>query len=192
MYTSTITIRFFVLSLSTLIFAGCSAPKGTSLQEKRDYSLSMLDESLEMLYAEKPEQREVIANAAGYGAFSNFGMHIFVLATGNGFGVVVDNANDDRTYMRMTEVGAGIGLGVKGFRAVFVFYDRETLQKFIESGWEFGAEADAAAKAGDSGGAVAAAGTASKGMDIYQFTENGLALQATVSGTKYWKDKELN
>lgn len=192
MNTSTITSRFIVLSLSTLLFAGCSAPKGTSLQEKRDYSLSMLDESLEMLYKEKPEQREVIANAAGYGAFSNFGAHIFVLSTGNGYGVVVDNDTEARTYMRMAEVGVGLGLGLKDFRAVFIFYDRETLRKFIDTGWEFGAEADAAAKAGETGGAVAAAGTASKGMDIYQFTKNGLALQITVSGTKYWKDKELN
>jgi len=29
-------------------------------------------------------------------------------------------------------------------------------------------------------------------MEIYQFTESGIALQATIAGTKYWKDKELN
>ncbi len=30
------------------------------------------------------------------------------------------------------------------------------------------------------------------GMEIYQFTESGLSLQATVMGTKYWKDGKLN
>jgi hypothetical protein len=29
-------------------------------------------------------------------------------------------------------------------------------------------------------------------MEIYQFTEAGIALQATLAGTKYWKDKDLN
>jgi hypothetical protein len=29
-------------------------------------------------------------------------------------------------------------------------------------------------------------------MEIYQFTESGVALQATVAGTKYWKDSKLN
>ena len=29
-------------------------------------------------------------------------------------------------------------------------------------------------------------------MTIYQLTETGLALQATVKGTKYWKDESLN
>ena len=29
-------------------------------------------------------------------------------------------------------------------------------------------------------------------MEIYQFTESGVSLQATVQGTKYWKDSKLN
>jgi hypothetical protein len=28
-------------------------------------------------------------------------------------------------------------------------------------------------------------------MEIYNFTESSIALQATVAGTKYWRDKEL-
>lgn len=29
-------------------------------------------------------------------------------------------------------------------------------------------------------------------MQVFQFTESGIALQATVQGTKYWKDSKLN
>ena len=29
-------------------------------------------------------------------------------------------------------------------------------------------------------------------LEIYQFTASGVALQATVSGTKYWQDSQLN
>ena len=36
-----------------------------------------------------------------------------------------------------------------------------------------------------------AAGSVS-GMDIYMYTETGVVLAATVGGTKYWKDKDLN
>jgi hypothetical protein len=40
---------------------------------------------------------------------------------------------------------------------------------------------------------AASAGLATLGgMEIYQFTESGVALQATVAGTKYWKDSKLN
>ena len=37
-----------------------------------------------------------------------------------------------------------------------------------------------------------AAATIVPGVQIYQMTEAGLALQATLQGTKYWKDDELN
>ena len=30
------------------------------------------------------------------------------------------------------------------------------------------------------------------GMEIYEFTQSGVSLQATVAGTKYWKDGKLN
>ena len=33
---------------------------------------------------------------------------------------------------------------------------------------------------------------AASGFTVYQINESGIALQATVGGTKYWKDSELN
>jgi hypothetical protein len=39
---------------------------------------------------------------------------------------------------------------------------------------------------------VNAAITVAPGIRLYKLTQNGLALQATIQGTKYWKDKELN
>jgi hypothetical protein len=34
--------------------------------------------------------------------------------------------------------------------------------------------------------------TAINSVSIYQLMENGLALQATLQGTKYWKSQKLN
>jgi len=34
--------------------------------------------------------------------------------------------------------------------------------------------------------------TVALGIRIYKLTKNGLALQATIQGTKYWKDGDLN
>ncbi len=48
--------------------------------------------------------------------------------------------------------------------------------------------AAASSQTNASGANVAAPG----GMQIYQITESGVSLQATVSGTKYWKDASLN
>ena len=65
------------------------------------------------------------------------------------------------------------------------------METFVASGWEFGAHADAAAKAGKKGGAVGGE-VLMDGITVYQLTESGLALQATVKGTKYWKNAGLN
>ena len=51
---------------------------------------------------------------------------------------------------------------------------------------------DAAAKTGKQGGALAGAIDVAPGIKLYQITENGLALQATIQGTKYWKADDLN
>jgi len=93
--------------------------------------------------------------------------------------------------MRMAEVGMGFGLGVKDFRSIFIFHDKKTMNEFIESGWEFGAQADAAAKTSDKGAAIGAE-IMIDGITIYQLTKAGLALQATVKGTKFWKNDKLN
>jgi len=61
-----------------------------------------------------------------------------------------------------------------------------------KSGWDAGAHADAAAKAGESGAEVSAEGDIISGIEVYSMTESGLALQATIAGTKYWKDGKLN
>jgi len=39
---------------------------------------------------------------------------------------------------------------------------------------------------------VVAAIDMSPGIKLYQLTENGLAVQATIQETKSWKDDELN
>ena len=84
---------------------------------------------------------------------------------------------------------------VQDLSVVFIYKNADVMNKFIESGWQFGGEADAAAKAGDKGAAAskeAAADTGANVFEIYQLTDTGVALQATVAGTKYRKDKDLN
>ncbi len=184
----TLTVLGFV---SLLALGGCATSKGSSPQEKRDYTKAMADDVLVSVYKEAPEAEAKVKNAAGYGCFSTIGTNLIFVSTGGGFGVVRDKDGDD-TYMKMTEIGVGLGLGVKDFRALIIFHDQSTLDTFVTSGWEWGADADAAAKAGDSGGSAEAAGNVSGGMEVYQITKNGVALSATISGTKYSLDNELN
>ena len=93
--------------------------------------------------------------------------------------------------MRMGEVGIGIGAGVKDFRAVFVFHNAQALERFMDVSISVGGQADAAAKAGDLGAAVGGEAIVDN-ITVYQLTQSGLALQATVKGTRYWQDADLN
>ncbi len=181
-----------IILLAAVLFAGCATIKGNTVAEQRQYVLDMRDETLARLYDEKPIAKEQIKKAAGYGVFSNINSNIFLLSTGSGYGIVTDNNGKDPTYMKMVTVGGGFGLGLKDFRGVIIFRKHEDMERFVEKGWEFGGQADAAFKSGDKGGAYSAAKSVDLDIITYQLTESGAALQATLQGTKYWKHKDLN
>ena len=185
-----ITVLGLILAITAA--AGCVSPKGATVSEKRASVLTMRDETLADLYARKPELKKRVEGAAGYGSFSNIGTNIIFTTTGSGYGIVVNNKTGEKTYMKMAELGLGLGLGIKDFRAVFVFHNEDVLNKFVNKGWKFGAEADVAAKSGEKGGAVGAAGVSGSAIEVYQLTKTGIALQASIVGTKYWRDKDLN
>jgi lipid-binding SYLF domain-containing protein len=182
-----------MVALTAIAVSGCAKAKGTTPAEKRNYTLDMREDTLKKLYAQEPEARGKIKQAAGYGVFSNVGLNLFVLASGNGFGVVRDNANKHEVYMKMKEFGLGLGIGAKDFYAVIVFNSPGALKTFVSDGWEWGGDADAAGKTGeDKGAAASASANLQKDVEVYLLTEKGFALQATASGTKYWPDEELN
>lgn len=174
-----------------MVIAGCATTGGVTPQEKRQSILKMKNDVLTNLYREKPDVRAQISNAPGYAVFSNANINIILASFGGGYGVVKNNQTGRDTYMKMGEVGVGIGLGAKDFRLVFVFHTKDSMTRFVEKGWAVSAQADAAAKSSDKGAAVGGELTVDN-MTIYQITETGLALQATVKGTKFWKDETLN
>ena len=159
---------------------------------KRQNARDMRSETLARLYEVHPQAREQISLAEGYGVFSNVGVKLIFVSAGNGWGITRDNRTGKDVYMKMVTAGVGIGLGVKDFRGVFVFTTREALRDFTENGWDASAQADAAIKAGNKGGSLEGAFDVAPGVKLYQLTENGLALQATIQGTKYWRDSDLN
>lgn len=179
-----------VLALGLVGLAG-PALADTPAQQRAEIQ-KMRATTLERLYKVHPAARADVQKAAGYAVFSNVGINLILLSAAGGSGVAHDNRSGKDVYMKMVSGGFGIGLGVKDFRGVFVFSTTDKLKQFTNSGWEASAQADAAAKAGDKGGAAAGAITVAPGVNLYQLTENGLALQATIQGTKYFKNDDLN
>jgi lipid-binding SYLF domain-containing protein len=165
---------------------------GASKEEKQNEVQRMSRETLARLYKTQPSAQKAVEAAAGYAVFSNFGMKIFMAGGGTGSGMAVDNKTKKTTYMKMVEVQAGLGMGVKKFRVVFVFETQKGLNDFVNSGWEFGGQTTAAAKAGNQGIELTGALSVAPGVWMYQLTDTGLAAELTGKGTKYYKDSALN
>ncbi|WP_193165362.1 lipid-binding SYLF domain-containing protein [Microbulbifer hainanensis] len=189
-YTPTRLLTIACLCLSTLWLGACAAP-GKTRDDQRQYIDRTERQVLNELYALKPDLRRDVARAPGYAVFSNVNVNLLFASASTGYGAAVNNRNHARTYMKMGELGVGLGLGVKDFRALFLFDSPEVMQRFIDQGWSFGGHADAAAKAQDKGAAYSKE-VVVEGMRVYQLTESGIALQATLKGTKFWKDPDLN
>jgi lipid-binding SYLF domain-containing protein len=183
-----LTILSVVLMVSTFALAADQSKVDKERQEIRNRS----KEILAQLYKAEPRAKANIQKAAGYAAFSNFGMKIFVAGSGTGKGVAVDNKTKKEIFMKMIELQAGLGFGVKKFSLVWVFEKPDALATFVNSGWELGGQASAAAKAGEKGAAFQDALAIAPGVWLYQLTDKGVALELTAKGTKYYKDDDLN
>ena len=168
------------------------AQDDSALIQRRLEVREMRYEALAALFEVAPGARADIQHAAGYGTFSTFGLKIFFAGGTTGKGVVVNNHTNRETFMRMLEVQAGLGFGIKKDRLIFVFETQKALRDFITQGWEFGGQMSAAAMVADQGGMFAGAVSVSPGVYMYQLTETGLSASITVTGTKFFRDPDLN
>jgi lipid-binding SYLF domain-containing protein len=185
------------LLLASLLVGGLAEAalfeKAGTPDEQRAQIRTMRDQALADLDKLQPGIKGQIQKAAGYAVFSDFGVKILVAGGGTGSGVAVDNKSKKETFMKMAEIQAGLGVGVKKFRLVWVFEKKADLDRFINSGLELTAETAASAKvAGDGATVLTGALSVTPGVWIYQLTDDGLAAQLTADGTKYYKDDELN
>jgi lipid-binding SYLF domain-containing protein len=119
-------------------------------------------------------------------------MKLGLFGSAHGRGLAVNNQTGEKVYMRMQEMGIGLGLGVKEYDLIFVIGTEQAWQSFIAGDIKFASAADASASDGQAGGAVEGASIAAKGIWVYQMTKKGLSLDASIKGTKIYADKKLN
>lgn len=174
------------------LFTGCVTAKGSSVAQKRAYIQKMRDDTLKELAAGKPETVAMARDLPGYAVFDHASIKILTMGTGNGYGIVVEKKTGKETYMRAGQVNVGLGAGVKRMRTIVFFRTQAALEQMVNVGFSAGAEASAAAKAGDQGAATSGRESVDRDVVIYQLTDAGVALSASVGGTKIWKDDELN
>jgi lipid-binding SYLF domain-containing protein len=174
-----------------LLFSGL-ARADDSPEQKKEKTRKMATQTLADLYKLQPTAKAAIDKSAGYAVFNNTGTNLLLLSTARGAGIAIHSKTTQETFMKMASAGVGLGVGVKDYRVIFVFENAKALSTFLDSGWSGSAQTDAAAKAGKSGAAYSGAVEVAPGVWVYQITKNGLALQLTLQGTKYYKDDDLN
>ena len=185
---------FAILLVAISVFlGGCvTVPKGDNDQDKREAIQQMKNNTLADLYKLHPQAKDRIQRSEGYAVFSNVGVHLVFVSAAGGWGIAHDNKTGKEYYMKMASGGLGVGLGAKDFRGIFVFTSRRAFDDFLKEGWSGGLQADVIAKSGEKGRAFEGATTIAPNIDLYQITENGLALQANIQGTKFYLDGDLN
>lgn len=182
----------FQLLAICLLLTGCIAPVGDTPEQKRQAIQRMHDETLSQLYSQRPAAKEILAKAAGYAVFSNVSAHYLFVGGAGGYGLAVDRSSGRKTYMKMAQFDLGLGLGVQDIRVVFIFHSARATNNFVNRGWEFGGQADAAAKARDKGAAASGEISIDAETSMYTMTESGLIAKVNLAGTKYWQDEVLN
>ena len=151
--------KLWIMLLSLIVpmsaFADVNMKPQTS-GEWRDYLNYRRDQTLKELYKLQPQARREVENAKGYAVFTSLNVNLIFASVSGGRGILHENGflGGKDTYMRMAQGGLGLGLGAKDFRAVFIFDNKEAMDKFLNSGWSFGGESDAAFKGGDTGAAI--------------------------------------
>ncbi|VBB05336.1 Hypothetical protein LUCI_0543 [Lucifera butyrica] len=180
-----ISLVIFMITLIPIVNAA-------SIAEKRQAIRETAAKTLERLYKVHPGARNAIETAAGYAVFSNSEIKIFLFGGGHGQGIAVNNNTGREVFMKKADIGIGLGLGIKSYSEIFVFETSKAFNRFIDQGWDFGAQTTLAATDGVNGGAFQGAVSIWPGAWLYQLTDKGLALEVTGQGNRYYKDSELN
>lgn len=190
--------RTLVPALLALFMAACATSSGPAtvdptIEARREALLELREQTIADLIARKPEIKEELAAAVGYGVFASTQANIVLLVMGDGAGVLTDNKTGKTTYMKMARVGTGPGVGYKRFRQLIVFRNRDLFDTFGAVGADVSASSDATFKPGTGKGLVLDGSISFNPMlSSYQLTDKGVVLQANWGGVGYLPDEALN
>ena len=169
--------RVLVLGALSLSLLATGAFAKDDKATKQAEVVTKTEAAMERFYKVKPELKDAVAKAPGYGIFTTYGIS-FVVGGSGGSGLVHDNQTKHNTYMKVGGASAGLQLGAAQTEVLFVFKSAAAMNNFITSGWTAG---------GGKGETVG-----SDAADVYTLTKNGLEAGLAVGGSKFWKDKDLN
>ena len=187
-----LTLLMAALLLSLMTATSFAATNQEKIAKERTEIDNLSVKALHRLYDKVPSAQNVINNCYAYATLSNTGMKLGLFGSAHGRGLAVNNTTGEKVYMRMQEMGVGLGLGVKEYDLIFVIGTEKAWNAFIAGDIKFASSAEASASDGQAGDAIEGASIAANGIWVYQMTKKGLSLEASIKGTKIYADKKLN
>lgn len=148
---------------------------------------SVAESTLSKVLASSTGAKELFEKSYGYAVFDSRKAS-FLITTGRGVGVAIRKSDGKKTYMHVASAGVNVGAGLQFYQGLFLFETESAFNRFINKGWQ--ADATAGATLGKT--SLEAQAKFTNGMAYYQISETGVMLDADLTGTKYWKSKELN
>ena len=181
-------VALIALALSLIVVNACSSSyRSMSDGEKKAHLVDLEKKTLAELVVARPEAQADLDNAVGYAILSNTATKVPMVGAGEGIGVAVNNETEERTYLKVSRLDVGGGLGVRKFRLIIIFFDRDKLEDLADGKLEIGAgiEAGAGDKDDVGTGAGGVGGARNEKRAIYQLSESGVSVTYTVRMIKY-------
>ena len=172
---------FVAVALLSLLFSFAQTGHGAG-EPGRDELDAMGDAIRSTLLKHHPDIAAKLDNLPGYSVIGMSTTKIPGVGTGLGYGVIIDNRSDKRSYIKVTQFEVGGGLGAQRFKAVILFKDPTLLERTIKGGWHFESSADLSSGADtvESGGPVSLSGRSGEGYKVYKLAESGALATMTI------------
>lgn len=182
-----------ILTLCLLTVGSYADAKSKAEVARERAEVNQLSETaLENLCRENPGARRVIKNCYAYATLSSSSVKVLVLGSAHGRGLAVNNKTGEKVYLHMKGLNAGLGVAAKEYDMIFLIDNKGAWDSFVAGKTRFSGSASATASDGVNGGSYEGAAYVADGVWMYQMTKKGLALEASIGGTKIYADKELN
>jgi lipid-binding SYLF domain-containing protein len=157
------------------------------IEAKRSQIDATAGAALDQLLKNNPNAKDLYEKAYGWAAFDNLKLGFF-FSGGGGKGEAVEKKTGKKTYMDMGSAGFGLAFGGKKYQVVFLFQTQAAFDAFVNNGWQ--AQGSASGTAGTAQGGAQTGFV--NGMAIYQISSAGLMANVDLTGSKYFKSKDLN
>jgi hypothetical protein len=168
------------ICLAMLLFPGCASSPREDLPGRAQIDAAH-EQTIAQLLEQEPELEQALEEAAGYMFGEMRGAKIPFVGSGSGAGVIIDNRDQSRTYVEISEFEVGGGFGLRHNRFVMIFDDVKLLRRALSGRWHYRAGVQAEAQEQAEGRATRLSG---RGYRAYRISEGAVIMSVTVRAAR--------